>query len=245
MEYKVELDKLYKITQSDYLYNSFLDYGFKIDDKFINFDSNINIYEAGFISLLIQIYIKKYKTTEKVNVLEIGLAYGTSSIIILNELEKYGHSTSYDVIDPYQERDWKNMGLKNIKDYLQYMDKQNIIFSFYKEDSRIIIPKFHKKYDVVFIDGSHDELIVIQDFVNSDYKLKENGLIIIDDVKHTGVKKAIITFFINKKNYQKIHVSNKGDRFIIDKIIYETDSIKKSFENPNTMFCFQKISGSV
>ena len=50
-------------------------------------DSNINVYEALFISQCLNIYIHHiHEKNSKINILEIGLAYGTSSIIMLNQL---------------------------------------------------------------------------------------------------------------------------------------------------------------
>jgi len=237
-KYKYELDKIKLYTNNDYIFNMFLYYGFNIDNKFIKLDSNINIYESGFVSLLIKYYILKYKKKEKLNILEIGLAYGTSSIIIINQILQYPFSKSFDILDPYQEKDWNNYGIKHIK---QFLGNKKLDYHLYNEDSTIIMPKLRKKYDIIFIDGSHFENIVIQDLENSDKKIKINGFIILDDVKHDGVKKALLLFFNNNNKYIKIHMNRNENDIIADKIIYDNNSIKKSFINPNTMFCFQKI----
>jgi len=67
-----------------------------------------------------------------------------------------------------------------------------------------------------------------------------NGLIIIDDVLHKGVKDAILEFAKKYKNYKRISINNKNE-FIEEKILYDTKYNKKSFNNPSTMFCFQKM----
>jgi predicted O-methyltransferase YrrM len=138
-----------------------------------------------------------------------------------------------------QTLQWKKIGIKNIQNLLSYMNKK-LNYKLHEENSIIAIPKLKKKYDIAFIDGSHDEKIVILDIINCDNKLIINGLMIIDDVLHKGVKNAIFRFIKEYKNYKRISISNSYD-FIEEKILYNPKSEKKSFLNPNTMYCFQKI----
>lgn len=240
-KYKVELNGIKKYVNNDYIYKIFYDYGFTLKNKFIHLDSNINVYEACFMSILTNIYINNYKKKGKLNILEIGLAYGTSTLILLNQLLKYKKSKSYDIIDMNQTKQWKSIGIENINQFLNIMKCEKLDYKLYEDSSTIILPKLKKKYDIIFIDGSHDEKIVIQDISNSNKKLIINGLMIIDDVLHSGVKNAILQFFYNNKNYNKISISKDGTSFIEEKILYDKTSIKKSFFNPNTMFCFVKI----
>ena len=98
----------------------------------------------------------------------------------------------------------------------------------------------NKKHDFIFIDGSHDEKIVIQDLYNSHKILKSNGLIILDDVKHEGVKNAINKFM--KKKYKKYNkISIKNNKFNKENVLDFEISHKKNINNPNTMYCYQKI----
>ncbi len=240
-KYKIELDGVKKYVNNDYIYKIFYNYGFILENKFIPLNSNINVYEACFISILVDIYIKNYKENGKLNILEIGLAYGTSCLILMNKLLKYKKSKSYDIIDMNQTKQWKSIGMKNINAFLKYVKHNDLDYKLYEDSSVIILPKLRKKYDIIFIDGSHDEKIVIMDIINSDKKLIINGLMIIDDVLHYGVKNAILKFFSNNKNYKKIIISKDETSFIEEKELYNKKSIKKSFFSPNTMFCFQKI----
>jgi hypothetical protein len=240
-KYKIELNAIKKYTNNDYIYKIFYDYGFTLKNKFIALDSNINIYEACFISILTNIYINNYKTKGKLNILEIGLAYGTSCLILMNQFLKYKKSKSYDIIDMNQTKQWKRLGIKNIDAFLEHVKCTNLDYKLYEDISTIILPKLRKKYDIIFIDGSHDEKIVIQDITNGDKKLVLNGLMIIDDVLHIGVKNAILQFVKNYKNYKRISIGKDEKSFIEEKILYDIKSSKKSFFNPNTMFCFMKI----
>lgn len=239
IKYKLELDAVDKYINNTFIYDIFYNYGFKINNTIVPLDSNINVYEACFISQLVKIYIDTYKEKSALNILEIGFARGTSCLIIMNQVLKYKYLKGYDIIDPYQTAHWKDIGVTNVNNFLHFMDKK-LNYKLHQESSTTAVQKLRKKYDISFIDGSHEGYIVIQDIMNSDKKLCINGLIIIDDVLHKGVKDAILEFVKTNKNYKRISINN-NNKFITEKILYDTNSKKKSFNNPSTMFCFQKI----
>jgi len=246
-KYKNELNHVKKIMKDDYLYNMWYNYGFTLNNKFIELDSNINIYEACFISLLVNNYINNYKNdNKKMNILEIGLAYGTSSIVMLNQVLNYKGPVEYDIIDPNQTEQWKKIGINHIYSYLDFKKTKKIKINLMEMYSQDAMVKLRKKYDIIFIDGSHDEKIVIQDLMNSDKIIKKHGLIIVDDVKHSGVKNALATFAQEKKNNYKrtiLKESKTDSDYILNYLnINDTKSTnKKNIFNPSTMFCYQKI----
>jgi hypothetical protein len=245
-KYKLELNTIKKIVNNNYIYKIWYKYGFTIGKKFVPLYSNISIYEACFISLLIKIYMNN-TTKKKLNILEIGLAYGTSSLILMNQALNFKYKTNYDIIDPNQTTYWENIGIINIENFLNYVKKKNKInkinlnYKLYEESSVTKMPKLRKKYDIIFIDGAHSEEIVIQDLMNSDKHLVNNGLMIIDDVLHKGVKDAVLQFIKKYKNYKRISVNENRTEFFDEKILYDINAKKRSFINPNTMFCLQKI----
>ena len=246
LKYKNELNKVKKIINDPYIYKMWYDYGFTLNNKFIPLDSNINVYEALFISQCLDLYIQKYHTPKtKFNLLEIGLAFGTSSIIMLNQLLKLKGSVEYTIIDPNQTEQWNKKGLKHIHSYIKTKTNSKTSTKKFKVDlieeySQHAMPKLRKKYDFIFIDGSHDEKIVIQDLENSNRLLKKNGLVLLDDVRHEGVKHAVQTFFKKyKKSYAKITID--GDQFEKENVINYKISNKKNINNPNTMYAYQKL----
>jgi len=243
-KYKLELDAVDKYINNKYIHDIIRDYGFKLDGEFIPLNSNINVYEACFISLLTNIYIKNYKTKNTLNILEVGLAYGTSALILVNALIQYKHPKNYTVIDPNQSTQWKSIGHKNIEQFLGHMQKK-LNYELLEKFSTDAMPKLRKKYDISFVDGAHEEEIVIQDLINSDKKLVVNGLIIVDDVLHAGVKRAVNTFWKSYgKKYRRICVDTANFSFREAPVLYNPIDVKKSFGNPNTMYCFQKLVSS-
>ena len=201
IKWKSEFDAINKYIDNKYIYDVFYNYGFTIDNKFIKLDSNINVYEACFISLITKLFLLKNKNKQNINLLEIGFAFGTSALIFMNQLKDYKYTKTYDIVDMNQSTQWNNIGIKNLK---LFIDKYNININYnlYEKDSTIILPKLKNQYDIIFVDGGHTYDIVKLDLYNSDKLLKINGIIILDDVLHYGVKKALTEFLYKNKNYR-------------------------------------------
>ena len=73
-----------------------------------------------------------------------------------------------------------------------------------------------KKFDIIYIDGSHYYLDVINDFKNSLKILKKGGLLIFDDFLWNYYEKieenpinGILPILLNKKNLKIISASNQ------------------------------------
>ena len=242
LQYKKSLDEVSSIIQNPYIYDMFYSWSFKLKGKQVDFDSNINSYEACFITKLIRIFVREYKKDKlPLTVLELGLARGTSALIILNELIQH-KSTSYTAVDMNQTEQWKNIGRENIDQFLRVMKNSDYDVQFMEENTTTALPKLiesNMKLHISFIDASHEEEIVIQDMENSDKLLVKNGIMILDDVKHKGVKEAILRFMRNNDRYRKVSIEK--DLYKTELELYAKISDKKSVDNPDTMFCFQKL----
>ena len=79
-------------------------------------NSQISIDECIFLHYLVSSLDKK--SNKNVNILEIGLAHGTSGMIINNALNRFKNISknklTYTVIDPNQKTQWKSIGLYNL-----------------------------------------------------------------------------------------------------------------------------------
>ena len=250
-KYKAELLHVKKYIENDVIYDMFVRYRFKIGtNDYIQLSSNINIYEACFISLVFQTYLSR-QTPKVLNVCEIGLAYGTSSMIILNEIIKSGLHSNYRILDPNQTIQWKSIGHNNVKRFKHTFDTKNKVdYKLIEGLSNVEAPKLDDEYDIVFIDGSHATDVVMEDMVNADRLLKNQGIMILDDVQHKEVRVAIEWFMKNYPQYKKVHVDSSNYptklKFIENAKVYdETDSknferSKKRPNNPLTMFALMK-----
>ena len=244
-KWAAELAAVDRFIDNDYLAYVWKYYKFpniKHKGKPIVLDSNINVYEACFISQLVSIYLDQHMpaSIHTFNILEIGLAYGTSTIAIMNKAVSFKHKIHYDSIDFNQTRQWHDLGMKNIANFLSSIDAVNKIDHTLTQGSSIdILPTLKKKYDIIFIDGSHAEDMVIQDLENSHKLLKPGGLMIIDDVLHGEVKLAMLRFQKSHINelYDIVHVNN--GRIIKSRYLYGPRD-KRSYDNPNSMYCLRK-----
>jgi predicted O-methyltransferase YrrM len=238
LQNKKALDAVSSIIDNPYIYDMFYSMSFK--GKQVENDSNITPYEACFITKLIRALLlekKEKKDKLPLSVVEIGLARGTSAIIILNELIK--HNSTYTAIDNQTEQ-WKNAGRNKIDQFLRVMKKLDYPIQIMEESSAVAMPKLREtdtKIHISFIDGSHEEADVVQDIENSDKLLVKNGLMILANVKHKGVKESILQFMNDR--YRK--VSMDKDMFKTEKELYPKIENEHSVDNPNTMICLQKI----
>jgi GR25 family glycosyltransferase involved in LPS biosynthesis/predicted O-methyltransferase YrrM len=171
------------------------------------FVRNINI----SMKLLQDLYIN-LPILNPISILEIGSHEGRSTVWMLNNLCIHEDSTITS-IDPYLIGDitspvttttyelFQN-NIKLCKDYskfTQYVDFSNNILL------RLI--EGNKKYDIIYIDGSHATEDVLCDLINSDKLIKQGGIILLDDVGYNetdlGVMGAIKQFLnqIDKNVY--------------------------------------------
>lgn len=161
-----------------------------------NINSSIKPIEGNFLYNLI--YEHKLKRC-----LEVGMAYGISSMYILLGLKKLKKDDiKLDSIDPFQETQWNNFGVKLIKKI-----KMEKYHKLYEDKSYIVLPKLLEKkneYDLIFIDGWHTFDYTLLDFFYANLLLRKGGIIVIDDAYHQGVNKCLRYLDSNYKNYKRI-----------------------------------------
>lgn len=235
LQNKKALDDVSSIIDNPYIYDMFYSWSFKSKG-----DSNITSYEACFITKLIRIVNRQKKDKLPLSVVEIGLARGTTAIIILNELIK--HKSNYTAIDMNQTDQWKNMGRDNIDQFLRVMKKLDYPIQLMDESSVTAMQKLREsdtKLHISVIDGSHEEAVMLQDIENSDKLLVKNGIMILGNVNHKGVKEAILQFMTNNDKYKKISIEK--DMFKDEPELYPKNEDKQTVDNPSSMICLQKL----
>jgi predicted O-methyltransferase YrrM len=236
-KYKVDLELLEKYIKNEYIYNIILKFETIIDGTKHKLRSNINVYEMIFLALLLE-------TNKSRNVLEIGHANGTSGMVITNTLINNGGG-NLTSIDPFQHVQWNDVGKYNVNQIIKN-NKTNskISYNLYEKLSSEVLANCVKTgiyYDAIFIDGSHAFLDVVIDIFCSIKILNKNGLMIIDDVLHTGVK-LVIDELKNYKNLKKVHIMlDKNNNYKIIDSSYKYNSLDKSYTNPRTMYAYIKL----
>ncbi len=111
--------------------------------------------------------------------LEIGMAWGLSTLFILEALAEQNASISHTVIDPFQTSRWYGAGRRAVHD-AGWNDKVEIL----EEFSRVALARMEtekRQFDFIFIDGGHRFEDVFVDLIFADTLLKPGGIMIFDD----------------------------------------------------------------
>ncbi len=139
-------------------------YKFNYDDWF---SYNINVWKKVLNSL------------EEIKYLEIGSFEGRSAVFV-GELDNTIEVTCVDTFQGSNEHPDINFDLvyKNCSDNLDKLNKSHNLF---KNTSHNFFLNNNKKFNVIYIDGSHFFSDVKEDFINSMECLEDNGILICDD----------------------------------------------------------------
>lgn len=187
------------------------------------------------------------------NCLEVGLAYGVSSMAICEAMTKIGGGNLIS-IDPFQEEHWKNIGLLNLE-RAGYRDQTN----FYPALAEDVLPKLAAsgtEIDFAYVDGSKVFDITL---IQAHYllrMLRVGGLLVFDDCAFPGLARAMRWF--NTYPHLKLHatfgaVRRSFLRRATGKIVHCIPSSEKLFRSDLTCgevgaalsfqcVCFEKIS---
>lgn len=109
--------------------------------------------------------------------LEIGLAYGISSMFILEKLKEFGNAAkSHIIVEPYP---WNGVAEYNIeKAGLSYLTDYR-----YKKSDEVLPPLYYEKHEIQFayVDTTKLFDVVLTDFYFIDKILVPGGVIVLDD----------------------------------------------------------------
>ena len=119
--------------------------------------------------------------------LEIGFAYGISTLFICEALKEV-NAEKHIIIDPFQEKSWKNIGLKNVRDagYVDLVDFRSL--SDYEILPQLLQQKI--KIDFAYVDASKvfDTIIINAYYLTK--MLNIGGIMVLDDCDWPGIRKA-------------------------------------------------------
>lgn len=140
-------------------------------------------------------YIYKFLTENGIcRTLEIGLAFGRSAAYIISATD-----STHIAIDPFQIR-YQNTGIKNLQ--MLGLEERFILKADYSHNILPSLLKEDKKFDFIFIDGSHRFDGIFVDFYYSDLLLEKNGYILFHDSWMRTVQLVISYIRTNRKNYK-------------------------------------------
>jgi hypothetical protein len=132
------------------------------------------------------------------NICEIGFNAGHSTMVML--LGRDNSPLNFTIFDVGHHL-YTKPSLNYIKSQFSHVN-----FEYVEGDSTIVMPEWinqHKeligKYDVLHVDGGHDEHCISNDIKNADILVKINGIIIIDDTYIPYINEYVNLYISNGK----------------------------------------------
>lgn len=148
-----------------------------------DFHSAIDEGEGRFLSGLVE----RFEIEQSI---EVGCAFGVSSLHICNTLSRSSKSPKHTIIDPFQNTQWKGVGLYHLEqcgfDFVNHVE----------EVSELALPKLLRdggdgQFDFAFIDGWHTMDHTMLDCFYMNRLLKVGGVLVVDDVNLPPVNRAV------------------------------------------------------
>jgi len=121
--------------------------------------------------------------------LEIGMAYGVSTLFMCEALAELPHRCTHIAIDPYQNTKWHGIGLRNATD-AGFAG----LLQFFEERSEFCLPRLVQEgttIQVALIDGLHRFAQCALEFYFIDRMLPVGGTVIFDDVDWPAIRRVV------------------------------------------------------
>jgi predicted O-methyltransferase YrrM len=129
---------------------------------------------------------------------EVGLAFGISTLYILDAMRLHGGGTLIGMDPAQHDKTWQGGGLCNV----ERAGFRNQYF-FHEEPSQIVLPRLAAagtRIQFAFIDGWHTFDHTLVDFFFVDEMLDVGGIAVIDDVGYPSIRR-LCHFILSNRNY--------------------------------------------
>jgi len=184
----VTLDVLADMYSASHLWGAASDQPVKLDC-----DTRISIAQGAQINRIV-------RESATRNSLEIGFAYGFSTLWILDAM-RGRPSARHVAIDPFELTTWGGVGLQQVKRLSVAAH-----FEWLEEYSMHVLPKLMRageRFDFIFIDGNHRFDDALVDFYLCDRLLDPGGIVAFDDVGMPSIH-SVINFVLTNRQYKVI-----------------------------------------
>lgn len=129
---------------------------------------------------------------------EVGLAYGISSLYILDAMKEFGNGHLIGMDPAQHDKTWQGGGLYNIE-RAGFSDR----YRFHESASQTALPKLVEagtRIQFGFIDGWHTFDHTLVDFFYLDQMMDVGGVMILDDVGYPGLQR-LAHFIVTNRDY--------------------------------------------
>ncbi len=145
--------------------------------------------------------------TKSLRTLEIGMAYGVSTLFMLQGLDENGGG-AHTAIDPYQQRWWEGIGRLNVARGGYKSTFQCIEAPSFEALPRLVSEG--QKYDFIFLDGNHRFEFTLVDFFYADKLLNVGGWVMLHDVWLPSIRKIVSYISRNERGYYVVDPTFNG-----------------------------------
>jgi predicted O-methyltransferase YrrM len=155
-----------------------------------------------------------YKDRPNLNFLELGTAHGRASVYLLESILT-GDNCSLDTVDIVSERVEDGELISTYENLKPYIETNRCNFYIQTTVDFFLQNQNKKKYDVVYIDASHEKEDVLFDGINAYWLFTVNGVIIFDDYGWGECGHGIDAFL--KVFHRKVNIIRTGWQVVIQK----------------------------
>ena len=130
---------------------------------------------------------------------EVGLAYGISSLYILDAMQQHGGGRLIGMDPAQHDGTWRGGGLHNLE-RAGLADR----YEFHEDTSQRILPRLAEagtRIQFGFIDGWHTFDHTLVDFFYIDQMLDVGGVVVLDDVGYPGLRR-LAHFIVTNRDYE-------------------------------------------
>ena len=127
---------------------------------------------------------------------EVGLAFGISSLYILEALSETGGERLIGIDPAQHDNQWRRGGLHNIREA-----GYESLYEFHEDTSQQVLPALvgeGQRIGFAFIDGWHTFDHVLIDFFYLDQMLEVGGVVVFDDVGYPAIRRACDFILTNR-----------------------------------------------
>lgn len=131
--------------------------------------------------------------------IEVGLAFGISTLYILEALEETGGQKLIGMDPAQHDNHWRGGGLHNIREA-----GYESLYEFHENASQQVLPALvgeGQRIDFAFIDGWHTFDHTLIDFFYIDQMLNAGGVVVFDDVGYPAIKR-VCDFIVTNRDYE-------------------------------------------
>jgi predicted O-methyltransferase YrrM len=151
------------------------------------------------------------RQTGAVRTLEIGFAYGYSTVWLLDALPPGGRHVA---VDPHERAMYAGVGLHQVQLLgATAAFEWRPAFSIHALSDAI---RAGERYDLIFIDGNHRFDDVLVDFYLADQALRPGGIMAFDDMWMPSVRTAV-SFVASNRSYQPV-TQPEGNMAVFQKV---------------------------